>query len=169
MHYLMKKIYTSIVIVVFLSIVSCEKVELDPSLPPIIETTTSIDAESRISQLVNEGKSIDFLVDLQEDIIWKACYDKNNINNVFAYGIEAHIIVENKQKKVDKKLRNVISVWDGDTFNIYCESNYLSSIYNKSSIRFYKVTASPSSRSPHCNSLIYYFTTAQPFGGSFIK
>lgn len=165
----MKKISTSIAIVIFLSILSCEKKEIDPSLPPIIETTSSIDAESRISQLVNEGKTMEFLVDLQDDDIWRACYAPNDFNNVFAYGIVARIIVESKQKKVDKKLRNVVTIYSGYKFKIYCESNYMAAIYNKSTTRFYKATTSKSSYSPNCNNLGYYFTLAQTFGGTFTK
>lgn len=165
----MKKVYTSIAIGIFLCILSCEKEEIDPSLPPIIETTSSIDAESRISQLVNEGKSMEFLIDLQDDEIWRACYATNNYDNVFVYGIVARIIVESKQKKVDKKLRNVVTVYSGYKFKIYCESNYMATIYNKSTIRFYKATTSKSVYSPNCNSLGYYFASAQTFGGTFTK
>jgi hypothetical protein len=165
----MKKLVAFLPMIFFIGLLACEKEELDPSLPPIIETTSSVDAESKISQLVNEGRNLEFLVDLQDDIIWKACYSTANPNNIFAYGIEAHIIVESKQKKVDKKLRTVITIWDEDSFTIYGESNYMSTIYNKSTIRFYKVSASESNSSPNCNSLKYYFTSAQPFGGSFVK
>ncbi|MBA4850510.1 hypothetical protein [Emticicia sp. BO119] len=165
----MKKIYTSLAIGIFLFNFSCEKEEIDPFLPPIIETPASIDAESRISQLMNEGKPMEFLIDLQEDEIWRACYATNNYDNVFAYGIVARIIVENKQKKVDKKLRNVVTVYSGYKFKIYCESNYMSNIYNQSTIRFYKATTSKSAYSPNCNTLTYYFTSAQTLGGTFTK
>ena len=165
----MKNHYTVIAIVLCLSTFSCEKEEIDPSLPPIIESTSSIDAESRISQLVNEGKDLDFLIDLQDDDIWRACYETNNYNNVFAYGIEARIIVEHKQKKVDKKLRNVVTVYSGYRFKIYGHSNYIANIYNNGTIRFFKVSTKKSSISPNCNSLGYYFLFAQQFGGSFVK
>lgn len=166
----MKKLYTVLLFsIIVISNLSCEKEELDPSLPPIIETTSSIDVESRISKLANNGETIDFLIDLQEDDIWRACYETGNYNNVFAYGIEARIIIDQKQKKVDKKLRNVVTVYTGYRFKIYGHSNYIQSIYNNGTIRFFKVSTKKSSFSPNCNTLGYYFLYAQEFGGTFMK
>lgn len=166
----MKKLYTALLFsIILVSNLSCEKEELDPSLPPIIETTSSIDAESRISKLANQGESIDFLIDLQEDDIWRACYETNNYDNVFAYGIEARIIVDQKQRKVDKKLRNVVTVYSGYRFKIYGHKHYIETIYNSGIIRFFKVSIKKSSYSPNCNTLAYYFLYAQEFGGTFMK
>lgn len=166
----MKKLYTALLFnIIFFSILSCEKGELDPSLPPIIETTSSIDAESRISKLANNGESMDFLIDLQEDDIWRACYETGNYDNVFAYGIEARIIVDQKQRKVDKKLRNIVTVYTGYRFKIYGHSNYIQAIYNNGTIRFFKVSTKKSSFSPNCTTLGYYFPFAQEFGGTFMK
>lgn len=165
----MKILYLVTIILLLTCVLSCEKEELDPSLPPIIETTSSIDAESRISKLANNGETIDFLIDLQEDDIWRACYETGNYNNVFAYGIEARIIVDQKQRKVDKKLRNVVTVYSGYRFKIYGHSNYISNIYNNGTIRFFKVSTKKSTYSPNCNTLRYYFLYAQEFGGTFMK
>lgn len=165
----MKKFLFTAFLALLTVLESCQKDEIDPTLPPIIETTESLDAENLVYQLVDEGRNIDFLVDLLDDTIWKACYQNGNSNNVYAYGIKARIIVDMKQKKVDKKLRNVITVWDGNTFNIYCESNYLAQIYNNGNNRFFKVTTNKSSKSTQCSTLEYYFTSAQSLGGYFAK
>lgn len=165
----MKKIFTYSIIsfLMILATFSCEKDSVDPTLPPIIETTSSLDAENKVNLLISEGKNMDFLLDLQEDEIWKACTNTTS-NAVYAYGIWGRVIIDMKQKKVDKKLRNVVTVYS-IRVKSFADSDYLANIYNNQKIRFYKVTTNVNIKVPLCSTLGNFFSSAEPYGGLLVK
>ena len=165
----MKKIFTLITlsVVIVLSTLSCEKDIVDPALPPIIEATASDEADSKAFYLRTQS-SAEYLFDLQTADIWKACQESKDPEIVYAYFVQARLILDTKQKKVDKKLRRVITVFAEPTV-IIAETNFLASIYNDKNIRYYKTNTGFSRKSPSCPTLSHFFSSAEALGGVWVK